>query len=480
MSTELVRLGLSDLDVGRAEACGAASVSDNTKKVYATFWAPFATWCAEREISALPASGDHVALFLYEHRDSWSLSTCWVARNAIGYEHRRQGAPSPSGIPVVARLFKALSRYKAPVGRDHGGAPPATTSMVTRGVTLPAVRQRWGGAALEARARAALLVGFYGQIPLRHLTLLSRDGITSMDGGLALHLPTTKGNPNVGVLALPARTVHLEHRGDSICPVEALKDLLELTPGTLAPFAFTEARGAGTLTGVPARVGYDRLRDQLKKVGVRGGARIALEPHVGYGLSVEELARASTHCNPELLVQIRDRAYLTTAFCTAVRPGELASMDIEHLRWDKQGATWLIPVSKTDQIKKGRDISIPHLANEYSCSQACPACRLRDWIEVAGIVEGSIFQSVQNSKLTGRRLSSADSQVILRRLSNRLGLETCLTPYSLRKGFITEVAGAGADADEIAGHTGHQDPNILHRFYVRFADLFDGPAHVAL
>jgi integrase len=155
-------------------------------------------------------------------------------------------------------------------------------------------------------------------------------------------------------------------------------------------------------------------------------------------------------------------------------------MDIEHLRWDSQGALWLIPLSKTDQTKKGRDIAIPHLAVGNTCSPACPACRLQDWIAVAGITDGAVFQSVQGSRLTGRRLSNADSRTILHRLSDRLSLETRLTPYSLRKGFITEVAGAGADADEIAGHTGHQDPNILHRFYVRFPDIFDGPAHIVL
>jgi integrase len=163
-----------------------------------------------------------------------------------------------------------------------------------------------------------------------------------------------------------------------------------------------------------------------------------------------------------------------------VRPSELAGMDVEHLRWDDQVAVWLIPSSKTDQNKKGRDIIIPHLADEVKCSPACPACRLRDWITIAGATTGPVFQSIQGSKLTGRRISGPDSRTILCRLSERLGLETPITPYSLRKGFITEVASAGADADEIAGHTGHKNPEILHRFYVKFPDLFDGPAHVML
>jgi integrase len=113
------------------------------------------------------------------------------------------------------------------------------------------------------------------------------------------------------------------------------------------------------------------------------------------------------------------------------------------------------------------------------CSPTCPSCRLRGWLVVADVTSGAVFQSVQGSRLTGKRTTGPDSRVILRRLSDRLGLETNLTPYSLRKGLITEVARAGADAAEIAGHT-HQDPEILHRVYVKFPDLFDGPAHVVL
>ena len=480
MSTELVRPGLSDIDVERAEGWGTASVSDNTKTSYSAFWTRFASWCIEHRVSALPASGDHVALFLYEHRDRWSLSTCWVARNAIGYEHRRQGLTSPTRTVVVTRLFRALSRYKAPVGRDRGGAAPATMGMIAQGAALPVVRQHGSGAVLAARGRAALLVGYYGRVPLRQLALLGRDGITRVDDGMELRLPATRGNPNVGVMGLPERTVHLVAQEGDTCPVGALKELLSLVPDTLEPFAFVEVRSTGALTAMYGKTGYDRVRDQLKKVGVRADTLIALEPYVGCGLSVAALSRASVHCNSELLTQVRDRAYLTVAFCTAVRPGELAGMDIEHLRWSEQGAAWLIPVSKTDQTRKGRDIAIPHIAGDEECSPACPACRLQQWLEVAGVVNGAVFQSIQGSKLTGRRLSSADSQVILRRLSDRLGLETQLTPYSLRKGFITAVAEAGADADEIAGHTGHQDPNTLHRFYVKFPDLFDGPAHVTL
>jgi integrase len=260
----------------------------------------------------------------------------------------------------------------------------------------------------------------------------------------------------------------------------ALENLLNLTPDLLTPFSFVETRLTGALTPVPCRTGYDRLRDQLKKIGMRADTHIALEPSVAHGMSAGDLARASIHCNPELLVQKRDLAYLTTAFCTAVRPTELASMDAEHLRWDDQGAVWLIPSSKTDQNKKGRDITVPHLTDDVACSPACPACRLHDWITIAGVTTGPVFQSIQGSKLTGRRISGPDSRTIMRRLSERLGLETPITPYSLRKGFITEVASAGADADEIAGHTGHKNPEILHRFYVKFPDLFDGPAHVML
>jgi hypothetical protein len=51
-------------EAASAEGYAAASRAERTRKTYAEEWKAFVTWCAERSLSPLPATGEAVALYI--------------------------------------------------------------------------------------------------------------------------------------------------------------------------------------------------------------------------------------------------------------------------------------------------------------------------------------------------------------------------------------------------------------------------------
>ncbi len=169
---------------------------------------------------------------------------------------------------------------------------------------------------------------------------------------------------------------------------------------------------------------------------------------------------------------VRDRAMLLLGFATAMRRSELVALDIVDIEFIAKGALVTLRRSKTDQEARGRKIAVP-----LGRTRHCPIAALKDWVEFAQINEGPIFLAVnKHGHILNERISGeAVSNVIKTRLDDAGYDPAAFSGHSLRSGFATAAAMAGASTYKIRQTTGHRSEASLAR-YVRNVDLFDDAA----
>jgi integrase len=98
---------------------------------------------------------------------------------------------------------------------------------------------------------------------------------------------------------------------------------------------------------------------------------------------------------------------------------------------------------------------------------------LSDWLDCVGITDGPIFRSInRHGHVACERLSGDAVSEIVKQLAKATGFDPYLySGHSLRAGFCTSAAIAGASMWKIRQQSGHASENMLSR-YLREADLF--------
>jgi integrase len=168
----------------------------------------------------------------------------------------------------------------------------------------------------------------------------------------------------------------------------------------------------------------------------------------------------------------RDRALLLLGFAGGFRRSELVGLGFADIERVRQGIIITLRHSKTDQEGAGRKIGIPHGRTRH-----CPVTALTAWLDRAGITQGAVFCPVTRyGHLQPVRLSGdAVSEVIRERLA-AVGIDPeGYSGHSLRAGFATSAAQAGASTLKIRAQTGHSSDAMLSR-YIRDGELFVGNA----
>lgn len=178
---------------------------------------------------------------------------------------------------------------------------------------------------------------------------------------------------------------------------------------------------------------------------------------------------------PRTAIGARDRAILLFGFASALRRQELARVNVGDISDRPEGVRLVVRRSKTDQEGRGRSIGVPF------GSDLCPIAALRDWLRVAGIESGAVFRRVLDSRRRqaelfpdlGPRLDGRSICQIVQRAAKLAGYDPSLySGHSLRAGFCTAAAAAGATERAIARQTGHKSDRIL-RNYIREGGLFN-------
>ena len=173
------------------------------------------------------------------------------------------------------------------------------------------------------------------------------------------------------------------------------------------------------------------------------------------------------------LKKLRNKALLLIGFAGGFRRNELVSLNFEDLDFVFEGVKINIKRSKTDQFGEGFTKGIPYFENYLYC----PVKNLKNWLNISKIKKGPIF--VRFSKgvnLTDIRLTDQSVALIIKEYLTKAGVDNKnYSGHSLRSGFATSAAEAGAEERSIMAMTGHKSSEMVRR-YIKEANLFKNNA----
>jgi integrase len=169
---------------------------------------------------------------------------------------------------------------------------------------------------------------------------------------------------------------------------------------------------------------------------------------------------------PTDLPGLRDRALILVGFAGALRRSELVDLNVNDVARHPRGIVLTIRRCKTDQTGQGRTKAIPH------GKRLKPVEALDAWLVASKITSGPLFRGVCGLKILPGRLSGKQVARIIKARVRAAGFDPrTFSGHSLRSGFITSAADAGASLQSIADHAGHEKLDTTLG-YVQVADAF--------
>ena len=171
--------------------------------------------------------------------------------------------------------------------------------------------------------------------------------------------------------------------------------------------------------------------------------------------------------------KLRDKSLILIGFSGGFRRSELITIDYEDLEFVEEGLKILVRRSKTDQYGEGHIKGIPYFQN----TTFCPVNALKDWINISKINRGPIFRKFNKGfVLSNTRLTAQSVALLIKNYLNLAGMDSKnYSGHSLRAGFATVTAEAGADERSIMAMTGHKTTQMVRR-YIREANIFKNNA----
>ncbi|OPH47592.1 hypothetical protein BC351_10395 [Paenibacillus ferrarius] len=175
---------------------------------------------------------------------------------------------------------------------------------------------------------------------------------------------------------------------------------------------------------------------------------------------LDDLKRIIDVIDTSTLQGKRDKALILLGWSTALRRGDIVSINMEDLVFTDKG----LEIDVFEQKKKKqRKIVILPANNNY-----CPIETLLVWLKEARIKSDSIFRAVNKANNVGERLSGESVADIVKKHAKAAGLNPELyAGHSLRSGHITAAHDEGFDLSTIRQHTGHSSIEIIDRHYVQ-------------
>jgi site-specific recombinase XerD len=162
------------------------------------------------------------------------------------------------------------------------------------------------------------------------------------------------------------------------------------------------------------------------------------------------------------LQSLRDKAIILLGFAGGFRRSELVSLEKSDLEFISEGLKITLKKSKGDQYGQGLVKAIPYFKN----IKYCPVIAIKEWVS-------------SSDNLGEKRLfpySDKTVALIVKKYLNLIGLDSKqYSGHSLRSGFATSTASAGADERSIMAMTGHKSTEMVRR-YIKEANLFKNNA----
>ncbi len=250
------------------------------------------------------------------------------------------------------------------------------------------------------------------------------------------------------------------------CSADVIANYLVHFAGELA--TSTLVRRVAALSKVHQVAGHDNpTRSELVRSAMKGIKRLhGTSPHQVAPITKERLIAMLDTCEGNTK-GIRDRALLLVGFSSALRRSEVVALNCKNLEWVPEGLIITITRSKTDQQGEGRRIGIP-----YGKSQNCPVKALEHYMDMHNLTDGPLFRPLGEVGLGCDRLSAHGVAYIIKSRAKLAGLDpTKFSGHSLRAGFATSAAQAGAETWAIMKQTGHRSETTVRK-YIREGELF--------
>ena len=111
--------------------------------------------------------------------------------------------------------------------------------------------------------------------------------------------------------------------------------------------------------------------------------------------ALAERIKAMVAASPDTLAGKRDRALVLLGFAGAFRRSELVALRVADVDESQAGLRVIVRHSKTDQEGEGATVAIARGA------VVCPVKALREWLEAAGISNGSQVFRWNSPKVSG-------------------------------------------------------------------------------
>ena len=189
--------------------------------------------------------------------------------------------------------------------------------------------------------------------------------------------------------------------------------------------------------------------------------------------SLKEIIKVIDQGQSEEIKKYRDRSIILIGFAGGFRRNEIVSLDFDDLDFVSEGLKINLKRSKTDQFGEGSMKGLPYFENP----QYCPVISLQKWIKISKIKSGALFRRFsKGSSLLEKRLSDQSVALLIKKYLELAGIDSKnYSGHSLRSGFATSAAEAGAEERSIMSMTGHKSTEMVRR-YIKVANLFKNNA----
>jgi integrase len=195
----------------------AASKAGSTHKAYASDWTRFCGFCDARNVEALPAHPDIVALFAHVEAQA-GIAPVTIGRRiaAINHHHKDAGLASPTARDAAGIIAQMMAGVRRKYARKKDQKAPAEADVLT------AMLATIEGMGLRAvRDRAILGLGMAGAFRRSEIAEMRLNALQFVQPGVRITIPRSKRDQEgLGqVVAIP--------EGRFIRPVTLLKDWLD-------------------------------------------------------------------------------------------------------------------------------------------------------------------------------------------------------------------------------------------------------------
>ena len=265
-------------------------------------------------------------------------------------------------------------------------------------------------------------------------------------------------------------------------------ETLPADPRAVAVFLSAEAQAGSAPLTVGRRlaaIGWMHRRAGLQPPQARKGAAAILEVMAGirrsHGIAPVRKHDADADVLRDVLRAIvgndlrsvRDRALLAFGMAGAFRRSELVALRLSDVEWVKEGLRVTIQRSKTDQDGAGATIAI------LEGRRLRPKVMLEAWVGQGGVTDGFLFRRLTPGPMGVATASPMSDRAVARLVQLRVAqagyVAADFAGHSLRAGFLTAAARAGASVFKMREVSRHRSMQVLAD-YVRDAELFQDHA----